>query len=187
MKNYLKKMLLLIALISFVNVSVVSAQDAETQKGFIGVSLGAAIPMGDYVKDYYKTGVQFNFDFGYLFAKNIGIHAELFGTNFTGKRNSDYSVGLTGLLAGPLLSTATGALEFDFKPFIGYSRGSVDLGDDDPAYSKYTFSYGGAASVRWNCWKKFSLSGNVIYIYGKPESYDFSSLGIMVGVNYRLR
>jgi ABC-type glucose/galactose transport system permease subunit len=186
MKNYLKKMLLLIALISFINVGVVNAQETE-QKGFVGLSVGPAIPMGEFVKEYCKTGIQVNIDFGYRFAKNIGVYAGFFMTDFSVKRNSDYSVGLFGLVVGPLFTTATGPIELDFKPLIGYSQGSIDLGNGTSANSKSTFIYGGAASVRWNCWRKISLSGNVMYIYGKPEKTDLSSLGITVGVNYRLR
>ncbi|MDR1984212.1 MAG: porin family protein [Prevotellaceae bacterium] len=184
----LKKSLLIIVLIGFVSVSV-HAQDSETRKGFIGISLGAALPMGEFNKKYCNTGMQFNVDFGYLFSKNIGISAALFGTDFAAKRNTKNSVGLSGLLVGPLFSTATsnGKIEFDFKPMAGFAQGNLYESNDDVSSSKTTFTCGGGAALRWNCWKRFALSGNVNYYYGKPETIDLSSLGIMVGVVYRLR
>jgi hypothetical protein len=183
----LKKIILLIAFISFVNVSVIHAQDSETRKGFIGIGLGAAIPIGSFVSDNCDVGFQFNIDFGYLFSKNVGIAASAFGTSMASKYQSENSVGLTGLMAGPLFSVASGAVEFDFKPMLGYARGVLYLGNDDSSTSKLTFTYGGAVAVRWNCWKKFSLSANVMYCYGKPEGMDLSSIGVMAGVAYRLK
>ena len=200
MKNYFKnssiaklgaktqKVFLLIALIGFVSISSVNAQSNDIKNGFIGISLGAAIPMGEDIKENCDVGAQFHLDFGYLLSKGIGIHAQIFGTRFYSKYQTKNSAGLMGLLAGPLFSTtSTGVVEFDFKPAIGYCNGSVFEDERETARSKATFAAGATASLRWNCWRNFSLSGNVIYVYGKPDGLDFSSLGIMVGVNYRLR
>ncbi|MDR1347157.1 MAG: porin family protein [Prevotellaceae bacterium] len=183
----LKKTLLLIAFIGFVSNTVIHAQDVETRKGFIGIGLGPAIPTGSFVKDNCDVGFQFNIDFGYLFSKNIGIAASAFGTSMASKWQSKNTIGLTGLMAGPLFSVPSGAFEFDFKPMLGYARGILYLGDDDVSSSKLTFTYGGGAAVRWNCWRKFSLSASAIYCYGKPERVDLSTIGIVVGAAYRLK
>ena len=200
MKNYFKKsgsaklgaktqrLCLLIAMVGFISINSVSAQNDDVKKGFIGISLGAAIPMGSFIADNCNTGGQFNIDFGYLFAKNIGMHAQLFGTMFYSKYQTDNSIGLAGLQVGPLFSTSsTGVLEFDFKPSIGFARGSLFEGYSESSRSEITFSFGATASIRWNCWRNFSLSSSVMYIYGKPEGIDLSSIGIMIGANYRLR
>jgi len=186
-----QRMFLLIALISFIGINCVNAQSNRTRNGFIGISIGPAIPMGSFIKDNCNTGIQFNADFGYLFTENIGIHAEVFGTTFSSKYN-DNSIGLTGVLVGPLFSTLSGEVEFDFKPGVGFANGRLNIKNQGSSSSKTTFSFGGAASVRWNLWEKFSLSGNVMYCYGKPKDddniiVDLSSLAVMVGVNYRLK
>jgi len=189
MMSNLKKLILFVAFAGFINVSAVQAQDSEIRKGYIGLNVGVATVTGEY-KDYLKTGAEFSFNFGYLFMKNVGIHATLYGTSFPAKNNNDATLGLAGLMVGPLFSTSSGKFEFDARPMAGISNGVLQEGSgssSESSLSELTFTFGVGGTVRWNCWKKFSLAANVNYYYGKPEKVDLSSLGVTIGVNYRLK
>ncbi len=181
----MKKSLSLIALILLIGVAASQAQ--EPRKGYVGLGVGAAFLTGD-LKDDCNTGVQFGVDFGYRFTKNVGISAMMFGTNFKSKHN-DNSIGLSGFMVGPLLTTAieSGKVEFDLKPLIGLCQGMLYIKNADTERSDMAFSAGADARIRWNCWDRVSLSGGVNYFYGKPEDVDLSSFGITVGVNYRFK
>jgi len=79
------KKLLSVFLLLFL-VSSIQAQDINksTKDGFISISLGLAIPTGDFADDdpgnndagFAENGASFTLiNFGYLFSKNVGITA----------------------------------------------------------------------------------------------------------------
>ncbi|MDR0798263.1 MAG: porin family protein [Dysgonamonadaceae bacterium] len=160
------------------------------RKGYIGVSFGMATLLTDY-DEIDSSGGQFNLNFGYLFSKNVGLAASLFTTSYLPSNwriEEDRSIGLSGLVVGPLFSFATEShiVEFDFKPMVGYGNG-VEVWNGASYSTKTTFVCNLGASVRWNCSNSISLSANLDYIYGKPRNIDFSSFGLNVGVAYRLK
>ncbi|GHT37888.1 hypothetical protein FACS189435_3900 [Bacteroidia bacterium] len=102
----------------------------------------------------------------------------------------DATMGLTGLLAGPLFSMSANAarsIELDLRPTIGAARGQATVGNESGTDDKFIFVFGVGGSARFNLSNNFSLSGNLDYIHGKMEEYGFSlsSVGISVGANYR--
>ncbi len=196
----MKKLFIIVALVAFMAPANVSNAQDEQRKGYIGIAVGPAFLTGD-VKDIFNfgTGVEVGFNFGYLFSPNIGVSASIFGTTFPvddPKAKSDLTYGLSGLLFGPLFSTAspTGKVEFDFRPTIGFANGTMTLNEESGSSKKMTFAAGVGGSLRWNCWRRVSLSANLDYYYGKPKSDDdppiemgLSSFGISFGINYRLK
>ncbi|HRP57062.1 hypothetical protein [Agriterribacter sp.] len=59
--------------------SIVSAQTTEIDRGYIGISLGPAIPLGSFVKDGTSTGGVFDAHFAYKLKKNAGLAVLLRG------------------------------------------------------------------------------------------------------------
>tara|TARA_R110002124_G_scaffold76758_2_gene205689 strand:- start:6901 stop:7230 length:330 start_codon:yes stop_codon:yes gene_type:complete len=85
MKYFLAFVLLIISS------SALFAQEARTKDGFISITLGAALPTGDFADNdlgnndagFAESGISINLiNFGYLFSKNIGITAMLQGAAF---------------------------------------------------------------------------------------------------------
>ncbi|GHT10263.1 hypothetical protein FACS189415_8000 [Bacteroidia bacterium] len=161
------------------------AQERDSRKGYIGGGIGGAGLMKEYSDA--AGGLQLNVNFGYLFSNNVGIAASFYNTSFDIEGYKNTSIGLTGLLAGPLFSTsmASGILDFDVRPGIGVAMGNVSSGSASVNSDDYIFSFGLGTSLRWNCSDYVSLSANMDYYYGKVFDLDLSSIGFSIGVNYR--
>lgn len=146
-------------------------------KGYIGFGIGRVFPSGSYVEA--KSGVQINVNIGYLFSSHVGIAATIFTTSFDLSNYPDIAVGLTGIMSGPLFSTASASGEwtFDLRPMAGFVTESIT--------DKTAFSAGMGGSIRWNCGQRFSLSGNMDYYRGVVNEIDLSSFGITFGINFR--
>jgi opacity protein-like surface antigen len=163
------------------------------RKGFVGVSLGAAIPVGN-IKEWFNTGFHMSFDFGYLFSQNVGIYATAFGNVYSIKDGytlsgySDASVNCSGFFVGPLFTapvSETGKVEFDFKPLLGLVQEHISI-ESASASGDSQFGFGFGASLRFNLTSRFSLSGNLDYVNAKFDNDDdLSSIGIYIGAAYR--
>lgn len=107
----------------------VSNKSMETgrKKGFIGLDLGANIPVGKFADPsdgMAKTGFQINIiNFGYLFSDNVGITAtSFFASNPIKKVRNDYLWSQNGFSVGPLFSfPVSEKVEWDLKPMMGFS------------------------------------------------------------------
>lgn len=157
------------------------------RRGFIGLNVGVAVPLGQALKNSSDGGAEAYFGFGYLFSEHIGMTAMLFSTSFMLNNYDDASVGLSGMLAGPLFSAggSTGKIEWDFKPMIGFARGNVSIGSDSGNTKEGTFVIGAGSTLRWNTGERWSISFGANYINGKINNVDLSSIGITIGANYR--
>ncbi|MGD9581444.1 MAG: hypothetical protein AB7V50_08725 [Vampirovibrionia bacterium] len=180
----------------------ITAQDkivstSNKRKGFIGLSIGASIPVGDFAdksNGLAKTGLQLNLiNFGYLFSDNFGIVATWFGAvNPIDADGIDpWSYG--GLMAGPLLSfPISPKADWDFKPMIGYSVTTVpDIGYGTEQATSFAFSVG--TQFRIHVGNKVSLLLSADYFSAKPEFKDYGfeqnigTLSIGLGIAYRLK
>ena len=194
----MKKLFVLLVMVAMIAPSsVLRAQDVY-RNGYVGLTVGPAYMTGELkgYKDYFETlGFGFSINAGYLLWPNIGVSASIFGTSFATKASTnDNTLGLMGFLVGPLFSTATRneKVEFDFRPTIGFARGSATAGTQSASTKSSTIAFGAGASIRWNAWSRVSLSFNVDYYYGKPKDdssqrveMDLSSVGASVGANFR--
>lgn len=167
------------------------------RKGFIGLSIGSAIPVGDFAEKSNggaKTGLQLNLiNFGYLFSDNFGITASWFGTANPFYLNNIDPWSYGGIMAGPLLSfPISEKADWDFKPMIGYSVTTVpNLGLGTEQATSFAFSVG--TQLRYHISDKVSLLFSADYFSAKPEfeGYGFeqniSNITIGFGVAYRLK
>lgn len=174
-----------------------SVNTSDKRKGFIGLSVGASIPVGDFADKSNggaKTGVQLNLvNFGYLFSDNFGISATWFGAANSIDIDGIDPWSYGGLMAGPLLSfPISEKANWDFKPMIGYSVTTVpDLGYGTEQATSFAFSLG--TQLRIHVGSKVSLLLSADYFSAKPEFKDYGfeqkigTLSIGVGVAYRLK
>ncbi|MDR0699016.1 MAG: porin family protein [Tannerella sp.] len=166
-------------------------QESEfARKGYAGITIGGSALLEDY-SNLEKNGIQFNFNFGYLFGRHIGITSSFFYTSYDLK-NQDASLGLTGFLVGPLISfpSASQKVSFDLRPTIGFASLHAQMdGESETDGSAVAVDLGG--SVRWNVSSVISLSANLDYLYHsefeeKEYKYaDLKSVGLTFGVNFR--
>jgi opacity protein-like surface antigen len=127
---------------------------SDDSKSFIGVSVGAGIPMGDYgsiakqysaaadsnkTKGYASTGFHFNVKAGHLFSDNVGAMIQI-GGNMNGFDKADYlsandlptsatftatSYYIGSYLVGPYVSFPIGGkLSFDIRALVGLMTAS---------------------------------------------------------------
>ena len=198
----MKKALFLLVLI-ILSVSL-SGQDTE-RKGFIGLSLGPAFPVGDFADNsltngdagYAKIGLNLCLvNFGYKFGENFGIAALWSGS----AHNFDIA-GIDGtwaygsLMAGPMMSMPVSErLDFDLKWMIGFVSATFetnDFGEEDGE----GFGWDLGASLRYHFTEKWSFLINADYFSAKPEleSYGVSrkqkitAINLNIGFAYRLR
>ncbi len=172
---------------------------SKKRKGYIGLSFGASIPVGDFAGKSYggaKTGVELSLvDFGYLFSENLGIAARWFGGANPLDSNYDldpWSYG--GVLIGPLVSyPISEKVDWDLRPMIGYAVTFMpDSGayyNVDPAMS-IAFNFG--TQFRFHVGEKISLLLHADYFSTKAKFDDFgieqkiSTFSLGMGVAYRL-
>ena len=172
----------------------VSNNNSDKKKGFIGLEMGANIPVGKFADESdgaAKTGFQINLiNFGYLFSDNIGITATWFGAaNPIEGIDSDYLWSHGGLLVGPLFSfPVSEKVEWDIKPMIGISWASVTNTDLDMA-SSVAFNLG--SGFRFNVSRLISLTLEVDYTSAKFSwdigDQNMGTLAVKGGFAFRLK
>jgi len=160
------------------------------RKGYIGLGIGAAIPLTNEIKDArFTTGAQVNINFGYLFSENIGINASFFSVSFLNSYFSNLQLGVAGLLAGPLISAPLNesrTIEFDFRPTIGYGTPSMSVDNSTITNVNETgFAIGIGSSLRFNLSSRFAISANLDYYNTFVKDLNIASFGVNVGFNFR--
>ena len=163
------------------------------KRGFIGLELGANIPLGKFadVNDgQAKTGYHINLiNFGYLFSDNIGIAATCFGAvNPRVNGNDDYWWSHGGLLVGPLFSfPVSEKIVWDIKPMVGKSWASI-TGTNLELTSPIAFSV--ETGYRFNVSRLIALTLGVVYSTAKYKGGFEQSIGtsaIKGGFAFRLK
>jgi hypothetical protein len=171
--------------------------------GFIGLSLCASLPVGDFA-DVAETGVQLNLvNFGYLFSDNIGVSATWFGAanSLSDKRIDPWSYG--GLMVGPMLSfPISQEVDWVLRPMIGLSvatlpnvliwdeTGSAIGSGPDNAFS-FAFIVGTVFKV--NVSRNVSILLSADYFSVNPEFMEanierqISTVSLGCGIAYRLK
>lgn len=184
----LMKKLLLAAIAMAFAVGAYAQEQTDIRKGYVGITLGPAFPTGD-VEGSMVSGAQMTLvNFGYLLSPHIGIAAKWFGNAFVSNEDSNIGIGVGGLVTGPLFSFATTdrKVEFDLIPMIGFGAGNEKV--YGLSYTTCTSAvFGMAAAARWNCGGRISLSVGVDFLSTSPENVDLSAVGVVFGVNYRLK
>jgi len=142
------KKILLIILCLTIMIPLVTAQEADINKrGYLGISIGAAIPVGEFgstdiggeYSGFAKTGLSFQLiNFGYRLGKNLGIAGLWSGSAFN--MDVDALVNNSGLgavnveadpwsfgafMGGLLISIPSDKFDIDFRGLIGFSYGKT--------------------------------------------------------------
>lgn len=194
-------------LISILTTSL-NAQEISTKDGFISISLGAALPYGDFADNdinnndagFAETGVSINLvNFGYLFSKNIGITAMLQGAGFpfdngNGANEPIWSYGT--FMVGPLFTVRNPGsdLEFDFRFMLGSMSAELDPDNGGETFEGEGGALGLGAGLRYNISDLIAFTTNLDLIGGKPEfdingnksEQSISSANLTFGIAFRL-
>ncbi|RZA08752.1 MAG: hypothetical protein EOO68_01615 [Moraxellaceae bacterium] len=183
------------------------AQSDDRRKGFIGISIGPSIPVGDFGKENkdvpgLKTGAGAHLNlvnFGYRFSDRIGIAGKWFGGSNTlqvdGKVLEDidpWSYG--GMMAGPMVAIPLSEkIELDFRPMIGYSITQYPKYKDEPTLnSDASLAYSLGANIQFNIASRFGIHAMLDYFHTKAQyknikGYEqkISTITPAVGLVYR--
>ena len=170
---------------------------SSKRKGYIGLSLGASIPVGDFADKSIGlalTGVHLNLvTFGYLFSDNFGIEAAWFGAANPVDADGFDPWSYGGLMVGPLLSFPVAEkVDWDLKPMIGYAVTTIpNLGYGTEQATSFAFSIG--TQLRIHVGEKISLlvsgdyfSTDAVFVdYGIKQ--NVATFSIAFGGAFRLK
>lgn len=173
----------------------------SSRKGFIGITLGPSIPIGDFADNssgnenagFANTGLNMSpIIFGYRFSQNFGISASWFGATYAIDNSGvDALWSYGGLMGGPILTFPVNEkLSFDLKGMIGFVSATSNLSDyEENEGTGVAFDLG--ASFRYDFAEKWCLLMNGDYFTSNPkleeESQIMSSINLSFGVAYRLK
>jgi len=184
----------------------------NADKGFIGISAGPTIPLGNFASPqggYATTGAQLNlFTMGYKFADNIGFSLNWFGAALPIGGNGG-TWGYGGITLGPLIAIPSETVEFDLRPMIGLTDAlwlPTSVGSNQTlgqSYAVYTLGLDLGATIRFNVSHKMAIIFNADYFSSKPEfnvstgfggessptqfTQKISAISITFGIAWRLR
>ena len=177
----MKKLLFTAALALFLTNST-TAQDS---KGYVGVSIGLAMPTGD-LADVAETGLDLGLiNAGYRFNETWGATVNWGATGHAVKEEvfgPDVTVGIGYFAVGPMISYGN----FDFKPQYAFASATFDGPGGDADFdvdsawilgATYNFPLGG----------NWGMAANLDYFTLKFEDADDSSnmFKLSVGVQYK--
>jgi hypothetical protein len=191
------KRLVLILSVIFISTSLF-AQTSD-RRGFVGMTLGPSIPVGDFASKYSSDAGGANvglnislLNFGYTFGKNFGVTALWFGaahkvdTNGSGL-DATWSYG--GLMGGGLYTMPiSNQLNFDLKAMVGFVSAKLDIHDfGNTTANGAGFDFG--AALRYHFSDRWSMLMTADYFTSKPnfEGSDMSitTFNINAGIAYR--
>ncbi len=159
----MKKTLLLIAFVTF----SVTQSFAQDSKGYIGVSIGLAAPMGD-TADGLDSGLELGLiNFGYRFNETLGATLNWGASGHQVSDDDETTVGVGYLAIGPMISF--GALDikpqYAFASVVAKAYGEEDTEDAESGFilgATYNFSLGGNWGIAANAdYLNFTLDQDI--------------------------
>ncbi len=150
----MKKLLLV-----FLVAALTTGAFAQEKNGWVGMSVGMAIPGGDM--DEADSGISFDIvNFGYSFwdvgAVKIGGALRWTGSAGTVDGNDDVTWGVGGFYVGPMVTFELGEKwMLDLKVLGGNTAVVVD--DNGTEYDDSAFGINAGANLRFNFAKKWGL------------------------------
>lgn len=192
---------ILIALI-FLLIGVNLLAQTEERKGFLGISLGPAFPIGNFGSrsinnpdaGFAKDGYINSFlNFGITYKNHLGFSAAiLYGQNDIAQRETVDWWQIVGFTGGLMLTcNLTKKIVIDFKPRIG-----IILSDEViDGYSTFATQGKGACldlrtSFRYNIFKRWCLIAEAGYLFSPQLFGDRSKLTIQTitsGIGFACR
>ena len=175
----MKKVLLLFA---FVTLSAMQSF-AQDSKGYIGVSLGYAMPMGD-TADGADLGLELGLiNFGYRFSETWGATLNWGASSHESPDFEDFTVAVGYLAIGPMISF--GGL--DIKPQYAFTSILVNdsLGDETTFDGESGFILG--ATYNFPLGDNWGIAANADYLNFTTEDFDGSDslFKFSLGIQYK--
>ncbi len=202
-----------IALLCIVLFGALALNAQGDRPGYLGISIGASIPLGDFADDdennedagFAETGISLQTPFAYKFGETFGLAGNLmFNSNpiaeFDGQEDIDAYWNYFAVLVGPLVSfDLSEKVALDLKATGGYSSSqfSVEAGGFDiDVDGGNGFAYDIGAALRLNLSEKTALLFAADYFSTQQEFDDelfgelentITSLNASLGFVFRLK
>ncbi len=197
----MKKITLLLLFISAISTSIQAQNEPFQKNGFLGITLGSAIPLGDFADDSFDNedaGLAENgfnitlLTFGYEFVENFGMAASWFGGGHL--IETDFGDGIWAygaLVVGPMVSVELSEkADLDFKLMVGPTSGIFDFDNLDEQQEGSGFGVDIGASLRFSVSNRLGIIFNMDYFNTTSEFDDFeqkmTALNINGGVFFKL-
>ena len=200
------KKILFVSLLMLLSVSVFAQYGfgkADVGKGFIGISFGPSIPLGDLADNsntnpkagFAKAGMNLSLiQYGYRLNDSYGIAGNWLGIACPFDVGGNEGVwGIGALMVGPMKSfRINNNLLLDIKGLFGFTTVTYEYNDYDiEEESDMGLGYDLGANLRLNLSPNFVLtaSGDYFSTEGKFEVWDqpVDLLNFSVGLAYRLK
>ena len=159
---------------------------AQDSKGYVGVSIGSAIPQGD-LADTAKTGLDLGLiNAGYRFNETWGATVNWGATGHAVKEevfgSDDVTVGIGYFAVGPMISFG----DFDFKPQYAFSSATIESGGaelDVDIESAWIIG----ATYNYSLGDNWGLAANLDYFTFTVKDADDSDsiMKFSIGVQYK--
>jgi len=182
--------------ISFMLLLFTSLTAQNERKGYIGIALGGAAPIGDFADTDIRnedaglasSGISLRLiDFGYKFNERLGIAANIGGGVFPIDEDLDINWVYAGLYVGPIVSfPLNDRLDLNFIPKIGTVSVSI-MADDEELAEESGRGFDLGLSLRYNFKPKWSLSFNSGYVQTNLDETKLTSINTNVGIAFRLK
>lgn len=174
----MKKVLVLFAIV----ILSLTQSFAQDSKGYIGVSLGYAVPMGD-TADGADSGLELGLiNFGYRFSETWGATLNWGASAHKSPDFKDFTLGVGYLAIGPMISF--GGL--DIKPQYAFTSLVVNdsLGEETTYDGESGFILG--ATYNFPLVGNWGIAANADYLNFTTEDFDDSDslFKLTVGVRY---
>ena len=199
--NYKNYKISILTILIFICTSYTS--EGQTNKGYVGISVGTAIPIGTFKNDGMAVrGLQLSLlNFGYRFTDNIGITVNWGGSAYTIDTDLNDITSFGYLAIGPMFTIPAGTVvSIDIKPQYAIVYGKDEFIDgSEIEYSggsgilfgtSVNFDLGGPIGLSFNTdifsiskFKEASVAG---VDFGEVNFEDnINSFNITVGIQYR--
>ncbi len=192
------------------NIEKVSPQNINSKsrfdrRGFIGFSLGGAIPTGNFASGDIETGYILNlFNFGFVFSEYYGMVIKLNGiahlTSIEYDIDQSYNqiFSYSNLLSGLLISYPSKNINFDIRLMAGMLFAHIDNDNYTDNRQGYGVSTANGSGIRIHTGKTVSIIIEADYIYSRPKLLSenkantpvhirISSVTLAAGLVFRLK
>lgn len=190
----MKKILFTLFCISTLVTSVQAQTEPFQKSGFLGITIGPAIPLGDFADDdlnnedsgLAESGFNLTLlSFGYELVENFGIAASWFGGGHI--IETDFGDGIWGygaLVVGPMVSfELSEQADIDFKLMVGPTAGIFDFDTLDEQQEGSGFGLDIGTSIRIKLSDKIGLILNMDYFNTNSEFDDFEQQMTALNIN----
>jgi len=194
-----KRCYITVSLFSILSLSMISYGQINNNCGYVGLSVGPAIPMGLFgSKDYKdgnigfaKTGIRFNLvQGGYTFYKGFGVSMSLFGAAHTADNQyvNDRIWGYGGIMAGPMFTYEVNESVIANSKVL-FGRVNSSIYQNNSLYeSKQSMCIEFAANLLYKFSKNWCLLANIELFHCKAKFDSFNlrmtSISPTIGLCY---